>query len=37
VRANGKVRLADATGDTLRVLHCAGFAETRVVLVPAKR
>jgi hypothetical protein len=37
VRPGGKLRLADATGDTVRVVHCAGLAEMRVVLTTVKR
>jgi hypothetical protein len=37
VRAGGKIRYAEAGGDTVRIIHCAGAAETRVVLVPVRR
>lgn len=37
VRPGGKLRYADVSGDSARVVPCAGATETRVVLVPVRR
>lgn len=37
VKPGGKLRYADVSGDSARVVPCSGATETRVVLVPVRR